>query len=75
MILVPDVGDLRQQCLSLHHDTPYAGHLGFDRTAHLVKQTYWWPRLDSDVRHLSPLVTFVSVIRPLIRNQLVCYSR
>ena len=41
------VCDLRQQCLSLHHDTPYAG---IDRTAHLVKQTYWWPRLDSDVR-------------------------
>ena len=26
MILVPDVGDLRQQCVSLHHDTLYAGN-------------------------------------------------
>ena len=58
MILVPDVGDLRQQCLSLHHDTPYAGHLGFDRTAHLVKQTYWWPRLDSDVRQFVSTCDF-----------------
>ena len=28
LIMTPDVGDLRQQCLSLHHDTPYAGHWG-----------------------------------------------
>ena len=47
MILVPEVGDVRQQCLSLHHDTPYAGYLGGNRTGHLVKhvQTYWWSRL------------------------------
>ncbi len=25
---------------SLQQDTPYAGHLGHDRTVHLVKQTY-----------------------------------
>jgi len=50
LIVVPDVGDLRQQCLSLHHDTPYAGHLGRDRTVYLVKQTYVWPGLDSDVK-------------------------
>ena len=29
---MPDPCDLRKQCLSLHHDTPYAGHLGRDRT-------------------------------------------
>ena len=48
MILVPDVADLRQQRLSLHHDTPYAGQLG-------VGRTYWWPGHNSDVKH------FVSV--------------
>ena len=30
MIVVP-VGDLRQRCISLHHDAPYAGHLGCDQ--------------------------------------------
>ena len=39
--MIPDVSDLRQQCLSLHHDTPYAGHLGRDRTKRLIMQTYW----------------------------------
>ena len=52
LILIPDVGDLRQQCLSLHHDTPYAGHLGRDRTKRLIMQIYWWPSLGSDVRHV-----------------------
>ena len=51
LIVVPDVGDLRQKCLSLHHDTPFAGHLGRDRTVQLVMRTYWWPGLDKDVRH------------------------
>ena len=50
--------DLRQQCLSLHHDTPYAGHSGRDRTAHLVQQTYWWPGLDSDVRQFVSTCDF-----------------
>ena len=31
LIIVPDVGDL-QMCMSLHHDAPYAGHFGRDRT-------------------------------------------
>ena len=46
---MPDAGDLRKQCLSLHHYTPYAGHLGRDRTKRLIMQTYWWPTLDRDV--------------------------
>ena len=28
LIVVPDAGDLRQKCLSLHHDTLFAGHWG-----------------------------------------------
>ena len=58
LIIVPDVHDLRRQCLSLHHDTPYAGHLGRDRTAHLVQQTYWWPGLDGDVRQFVSTCDF-----------------
>lgn len=67
MILVPDAGDLRQQCLSLHHDTPYAGHLGVARTVHLVKQTYWWPGLDSDVKQFVSICDFCQ--RNKISNQ------
>jgi len=61
---VPDIGDLRQQCLSLHNNTPYAGHLGRDRT---VKQTYVWPGLDSDVKQSVALCDFCqNRTRPLV---------
>ena len=57
LIVVLDIGDLRQQCLSLHH-TPHAGHLDRDRTVHLVKRTYVWPGLDSDVKKFVALCDF-----------------
>ena len=48
--MVPDADELRQKCLSVHHDTPFAGHVDRDCTVHLVLQTYWWPDLERDVR-------------------------
>ena len=48
--MVPDAEDLRQKCLSLHHDILFAGHLERDRTMQLVLQTYWWPVLNCDVQ-------------------------
>ena len=41
LTLIPDVSGLRQQCLSLHYDTPYAGHLGRESTKRLIVQTHW----------------------------------
>ena len=58
LIIVPDASDLRKQCLSLHHDTPYSGHLGRDRTKRLVMQAYWWPMLDRDVGHVVSTCDF-----------------
>ena len=64
LILVPSVGDLRQKCMSLHHDTPYAGHLGRDRTKHLIMQTYWWPSIDADVREFVSTCDFCQRNKP-----------
>ncbi len=50
LIVGPDVADLRERCLYLHHDTPFAGHSGGDLTMHLMQQTYWWPGLEKHVR-------------------------
>lgn len=58
LIIVPDVGDLRSLCMSLHHDAPYAGHLGRDRTKRLIMQTYRWPTIDSDVRQFVSTCDF-----------------
>ena len=45
-----DAQDLRHKCLSVHHDTPFAGHSGRGRIVQLVLQTYWWLGLECDVR-------------------------
>ena len=58
MIVVPDVGNLRKQCISLLHDSPFAGHLGRDRTCHLLRQTFWWPTLYRDVEQFVATCDF-----------------
>ena len=48
-LYVPNVADLHQDILREHHDVPYAGHRGIDRTKQAIARTYWWPGLDTDV--------------------------
>jgi hypothetical protein len=33
-----------------YHVSPYAAHLGAERTIHLIKQQYWWPTIHHDVK-------------------------
>lgn len=75
LIMIPDMSDLRMQCLSLHHDTPYAGHLRRDRTNRLIMQTKWWPSVDSDVRHYVSTFDFCRKTKPPMRSPLGCCSR
>ena len=53
-IVVPDLDDLRQQIMTDFHATPYAGHMGVNKTLKLVSRYYWWPgmgsQIDSNVR-------------------------
>ena len=49
VIVVPDVEDLRQLCIQLHHDVPSAGHQGQKRTLELMQRSYWWPTIRMDV--------------------------
>jgi hypothetical protein len=48
-IIVPNFGDLRRECISMHHDAVYSGHLGKDRTLDLILRHYWWPGIHSEV--------------------------
>jgi hypothetical protein len=48
-IIVPSCGSLRNECISMHHDAVYSGHLGKDRTLDLILRHYWWPGIHSDV--------------------------
>lgn len=32
-----------------HHDTPFGGHQGIDRTTELIKERYYWRKMDADI--------------------------
>ncbi|CAG2228627.1 unnamed protein product [Mytilus edulis] len=40
----------RKQVLEYCHDTEYAGHLAVHKTREKIRQSYYWPGLQSDVR-------------------------
>ena len=48
LIVVPDANDLRKQIIFHHHDMPFAGHFGKEKTAQLIRQSYWWPSMSKD---------------------------
>ena len=47
---VPDNDSLCMHIISSHHDSPVAGHLGYQKTQELIERQYYWPGLASDVR-------------------------
>lgn len=49
-IVVPNDQAMRQEVLRLHHDDPLAGHFGVNKTADLIRRTYFWEHMDDDVR-------------------------
>ena len=49
-IVVPDTDRLRDEIIRLHHDPPYAGHLGVDRTLSVISRHFWWPGIYTQVK-------------------------
>jgi transposase InsO family protein len=47
-LVIPEC--LRQEVLALFHDNVLAGHLGRNKTYHLMLQHVWWPSIYKDVR-------------------------
>ena len=47
---VPDDDSLRMHIISSHHDSPIAGHPGYQKTQELIERQYYWPGLASSVR-------------------------
>ncbi len=48
-VVVPDAPPLRRKIMSALHDSPFAGHVGINKTKRLVSRYYWWPSMDADV--------------------------
>ncbi|CAG2199229.1 unnamed protein product [Mytilus edulis] len=53
----------RKQVLEYCHDTEYAGHSGVHKTREKIRQSYYWPGLESDVR------AYVGGCNKCIRNK------
>jgi len=43
-------GELREEIVQLHHDTPVGKHGGRWKTTELVTRNYWWPGVMKEVR-------------------------
>ena len=50
-VLVPcdSQREFRELCISMHHNPPYAGHLGRDRTLEQVRRHFVWPGMRRDI--------------------------
>jgi hypothetical protein len=46
MLWVPEDKNLIRQVLESEHDTKAAGHMGQDKTIELIRQNFWWPKMD-----------------------------
>jgi len=44
-LCIPDVNDIRTLILQECHEPSFAGHLGNEKTYHLVHRNYFWPKL------------------------------
>ena len=47
-LVVPDVDDVCSDLLTLHHDSPMAGHLGLYRMMRAFAKRYWWKGMYHD---------------------------
>ena len=47
---VPNNDSLRMHIITFHHDSPVAGHPGYQKTQELIERQYYWPGLASDIR-------------------------
>lgn len=41
----------RNDIMSAHHDTPFGGHQGIERTTELIKERYYWKNMDIDIEN------------------------
>jgi hypothetical protein len=49
-IVVPDDPALRQEVMKLHHDDPLAGHYGVEKSLELLRRSWYWENMETDVR-------------------------
>src|SRR6266511_2123677 len=49
-LAIPKDKELRTRLLQEYHDIPIVGHLGIDKTYEAIRQDYFWPKMNKDVK-------------------------
>ena len=49
-LYIPNANDLRTDILYWHHDVPWAGHCGIERTLDRVQRQFFWPNMKADIK-------------------------
>ena len=48
-VMVPS--SLRGKIMMLSHDSPFSGHMGVQRTKSRISASFYWPKMNSDIKH------------------------
>ncbi len=48
-LVIPNVTRVRTALLWDYHNSPYAGHLGVNKTLHNMQRSFWWQGMFSDI--------------------------
>jgi len=49
MLWIPEDGNLNKMILESEHDMKIAGHMGQDKTIELIRQNFWWPKINERI--------------------------
>jgi hypothetical protein len=61
--------DLRQTVLELEHDSKIVGHFGQDKTIELIRQNFWWPKMDETI------IDYIQSCVECQKNKTACYLK
>jgi len=69
-IAIPEVPSLRQHLMEEFHDSVYSGHLGVNKTLHIMERYFWWPNMVvstcvSCQRNTQPSTKPAGLLQPL----------
>jgi hypothetical protein len=67
-IFVPS-GKLRERVLYAMHDDPLAGHLGPKRTITRVKERFYWPTMDRDIKEYVQGCQSCKAAKPMVTKK------
>ncbi|PCH36555.1 ribonuclease H-like protein, partial [Wolfiporia cocos MD-104 SS10] len=64
-LIIPNNQELKTQIIEAHHGSILAGHTGIKKTLTAISNSYWWPRMDQDIKHYIQHCTKCQQAKPI----------